>query len=183
VLVALPAGEVSGLQGIMDAMTSAAHRLGLEGIAPIAAALITLSALGSVGLWLGAEARLPFVAGLDDFLPRGFARIHPRWGTPHVSLYTQSLIVALCIFLSQAGTTVRGAYDVLVSMTVISYLIPFLFLFASLIRLQREVAGPDVIRVPGGLPVAILAGVGAFTTTPLSMVRAFFLVQPEPDKA
>src|SRR5439155_2918482 len=113
VLVALPAGEVSGLQGIMDAMTSAAHRLGLEGIAPIAAALITLSALGSVGLWLGAEARLPFVAGLDDFLPRGFARIHPRWGTPHVSLYTQSLIVALCIFLSQAGTTVRGAYDVL----------------------------------------------------------------------
>ena len=30
-----------------------------------------------------------------------------------------------------------------------------MFMFAAMIRLQREPAGPDVIRVPGGTPVAI----------------------------
>ena len=44
----------------------------------------------------------------------------------------------------------RGAYDVLVSMSVITYFVPFLFMFAAMIKLQREPAGPEVIRVPGG---------------------------------
>ena len=54
------------------------------------------------------------------------------------------------MFLGQAGTSVRGAYDALVSMGIIAYFIPFLFMFAAMIVLQREPAGPDVIRVPGG---------------------------------
>ncbi len=60
--------------------------------------------------------------------------------------------------LGQAGTTVRGAYDVLVSMCSDYVLLPYLFLFAAMIRLQREPAGQEVRRVPGGKPVAILLG-------------------------
>ena len=60
----------------------------------------------------------------------------------------------LFIFLGQAGTSIKGAYDVLVSMGVITYFIPYLYLFAAMFKLQREPAGPDVIRVPGGKPVA-----------------------------
>ena len=183
VLVALPAGRLSGLEGVIDAIDAAAGRLGLPAVTPVAAFLITLSALGSVGAWLASVARLPFVAGLDHFLPESFGRIHPKWRTPHVALLSLAVTIVICIFLGQAGTTVRGAYDVLVSMTVICTLIPFLFLFASLIRLQREVAGPDVIRVPGGRPVAILAGVVGFTTTALSIVLAFFPAAAEPHKA
>ena len=55
----------------------------------------------------------------------------------------------------------RGAYDALVSMGIIAYFIPFLFMFAAMIVLQREPAGPEVMRVPGGKPVAIaLASLG-----------------------
>ena len=69
------------------------------------------------------------------------------------------------MFLGQAGTTVRGAYDALVSMGIIAYFIPFLFMFAAMIVLQREPAGPDVMRVPGGQPVAIaLAAIGFVVT-------------------
>src|SRR5437867_3202178 len=45
VLVALPADRLSGLQGVIDAIDAAAGRLGLPSITPIAAFLITLSAL------------------------------------------------------------------------------------------------------------------------------------------
>ena len=42
------------------------------------------------------------------------------------------------IFLGQAGTSVKGAYDVLVSMGVITYFIPYLYLFAAMIKLQAS---------------------------------------------
>jgi hypothetical protein len=71
-------------------------------------------------------------------------------------------VVAL---LGQAGTTVRGAYDVLVSMSVISLFLPYLFLFSAMIRMQGRPAGAGVRRVPGGKPVAILlASIGLFST-------------------
>ncbi len=83
-------------------------------------------------------ARLPFVAGIDRFLPPVFGALHPRWKTPWVGLLTQFVFGALFIFLGQAGTSIKGAYDVLVSMGVITYFIPFLYLFASMFKLQTR---------------------------------------------
>jgi len=183
VLVALPPERLSGLQGPIDAIEAAATRLGLDTLTPVAAFLITLSALGSVGAWLASVARLPFVAGLDHYLPDSFGRLHPKWRTPHVALLTLGATIVVCIVLGQAGQTVKGAYDILVSMTVICTLIPFLLVFASMIRLQREPAGAGVIRVPGGRPVAILAGAVGFVTTAASIVLSFFPAEDEPRKA
>jgi amino acid transporter len=46
-------------------------------------------------------------------------------------------------------------------MAVISEFLPFLFVFGAMIRLQSRPAGPEVRRVPGGRPVAIvLASIG-----------------------
>ena len=75
-----------------------------------------------------------------------------------------------------------GAYNVLVSMSVIAFFIPYLLMFAAMIKLQREPAGPEVIRVPGGTPVAIaLASIG-FATTAISIGLAMFPADDEPNK-
>ena len=72
------------------------------------------------------------------------------------------IVVAL---LGQAGTTVRGAYNVLVSMSVISLFLPYLFLFSAMIRMQSRPAPAGARRVPGGKPVAIaLASIGLAST-------------------
>jgi amino acid transporter len=102
-----------------------------------------------------------------------FGKLHPRWGTPYVALILQAVCGVIFVFLGQAGTTVKGAYDVLVSMGIITYFLPYLFLFAAMIRLQREPAGPDVIRVPGGKPVALLLAVLGFTTASLTIALSF----------
>jgi amino acid transporter len=187
VLIALPASEVSGLQGIMQAISKSAERIGLSGAVAIgmvsfAALLITLSNLGAMGAWLAVSARLPFVAGLDRYLPPAFARIHPKWGTPYVALLVQAACGVLFIFLGQAGTSVYGAYEVLVSMGIISYFIPYLFVFASLIRLQREPRGPDVMRIPGGSPVAKLVGVLGFATTLVTIAFSVLPAEDDPHK-
>jgi hypothetical protein len=85
-------------------------------------------------------------------------------------------------FLGQAGTTVKGAYDVLVSMSVITYFIPFLYLFASMFKLQREPAGLGVIQVPGGKPVALLMASVGFSTTLLTIVLSLIPAADEPNK-
>jgi amino acid transporter len=182
VLVSLPASEVNGLQGIMQAVSKSAERIGFGSIVPLAALLITVSNLGALGAWLAVSARLPFVAGLDRYLPPAFARIHPKWGTPHVALLVQAGCGVIFILLGQAGTSVYGAYEVLVSMGIISYFIPYLFVFAALIRFQREPAGPGVIRVPGGRPVAIFLGVVGFTTTLITIAFSLVPAEDEPHK-
>ncbi len=182
VLLAVPKAQVSGLQGIMQAIQAMTAKVGVGWLAPIAAALVTLNALGGVGGWFAATARLPFVAGIDRFLPPAFGELHPRWRTPYVALLVQAVIAALFVFLGQAGTSVHGAYDALVSMGIIAYFIPFLFMFAAMIVLQREPAGPDVMRVPGGKLVAIALAATGFIVTAVSIVLACIPPDEEPDK-
>jgi amino acid transporter len=182
VLLAIPREQVSGLQGVMQAVQAITARAGIAWMAPIVAALITLNALGGVGGWFAATARLPFVAGIDRFLPRAFGDLHPRWGTPYVALLVQAAIAAVFVFLGQAGTSVRGAYDALVSMGIITYFVPFLLMFAAMIKLQDEPAAPGVMRVPGGRPVAITLAALGFITTAVSIVLAAVPPDDEPHK-
>ena len=166
----------------MQAVQAITAGVGLAWLAPLVAALVTVNALGGVGGWFAATARLPFVAGIDRFLPPAFGRLHPKWRTPYVALLVQAAIAGLFVFLGQAGTSVRGAYDALVSMGIIAYFIPFLFMFAAMIVLQREPAGPDVMRVPGGKPVAIALAVIGFIVTAVSIVLACIPPDEEPNK-
>lgn len=182
VLLALPASEVGNLQGLMQAISSTAHRIGFEGVVPFAAFLITLSNIGAAGAYLAAVARLPYVAGIDRFLPPAFGALHPRWKTPWVGLLTQFVIGGVFIFLGQAGTSIKGAYDVLVSMGVITYFIPYLYLFAAMFKLQSEPAGSDVIRVPGGKPVAYAVSIIGFVTTVLTIAVSVLPPPDEPNK-
>jgi amino acid transporter len=172
VLTALPADEISGLQGFMQAISKVAARIGLEPIAPFVALLVTLSSVGGVSAWFASSARLPFVAGVDKFLPAAFGRIHPKWQTPYVAMAVQAVLASVFIFLGQAGTSVKGAYDFLVGMAVISYFLPFIYMFLAVIRFQREPAGPGVMRIPGGRPVAILMAVVGLITTAISSILA-----------
>jgi len=181
-LVALPQAKILSLQGFMLSIREASDRVGAIGLTGVTALLITLGGLGQAGAWFAAGGRLPFVAGIDRFLPPVFGRIHPRYGSPHVSLLVQAAIAALFIFLGQAGTTVKGAYDVLVSMSIIGYFIPYLFMFASMIKLQGEPAGPGVMRVPGGRPTALLLGGVGFCVTATAIGLALVPAEDEANK-
>jgi len=169
VLVTVPEDQVSGLQGFIQAIDAATKRVGFQAIVPIIAALVTVSAIGGVAAWFAAAARLPFVAGVDRFLPPAFGRIHPKWGTPAVALIVQAAIAFVFVLLGQAGTSVKGAYDVLVSMSVITYFIPYLLMFGALVKLDSRPAGTFL-------------GILGFITTSISIVLAVIPAQDDPNK-
>jgi glutamate:GABA antiporter len=55
-------------------------------------------------------------------------------------------------------------------------------LFAAMIRLQREPAVADVIRVPGGSTVAKLVAILGFATTALTIALSLIPQPDEPNK-
>jgi amino acid transporter len=182
VLLALPSAEATNLDGLVQAIERTSERLGLHGVTSTAAALIAISNIGAAAAFLAAAARLPFVAGIDGFLPAVFGRVHPRWHTPYASVLAQGLIGIAFVFLGQAGTSVKGAYDVLVSIGIITYLVPYLFAFAALVRVQGEPTGADVILVPGGKPAAISIAIVGFCTTMFAILLSLIPSPEEPHK-
>jgi amino acid transporter len=177
ILVALPAQDVSGMAGILQAVDHIGVITGFRAVTPAMALLVALGSLGGVSAWLTSTARLPFVAGIDRYLPPAFGRLHPEWGTPHVALAAQAAGAAVVAVLGQAGASVKGAYDVLVAMGVITYFVPYLVLFAAYAKTTGD------LRTPGGRPVAlVLAGLGAATTA-IALALAAVPPPDAPDKA
>jgi amino acid transporter len=173
-LVALPSSSISGLGGFMTAIDFLCRRLGLAALIAPVAILVGISNVGAAAAYLSSTARLPFVVGINHYLPPVFGRIHPRWKTPYVAVISYGLAGILFGLLSQAGTSVKGAYDLLVSMSLIAYFIPYLFMFASMIRLQSRPPPPGAIRLPGGKRLAIpLACVGFFSTAAAIILSMF----------
>ena len=87
--------------------------------------------MGQFGAWIGGSARLAFSIGIDRYLPESFGTLHPRWHTPHVALLTMGIASTVFLVLMQFGETLRTGYQLLVDMTVVSYFIPFVYLFAA----------------------------------------------------
>jgi amino acid transporter len=178
VLVAVPPAHTSALYGVMEATAVAAQRFGMSWIQVVTAFCVSLSCVASVGAWLGATARIPFAAGIDHYLPKSFARLHPRYGSPTVAIAAQAVIAGLFAVLGQAGTSVKGAYDILVDMTVITTMLPFLSLFGAAIRLSRGPGRPGELRIPGGrVTIVALALVGLATTVGATVLA--FMPAPE----
>jgi glutamate:GABA antiporter len=181
-LVALPSNAVGGPDGFVNGIHALTSRLGLGWLLAPVALLVALNSVGNAAAYLSSFSRLPFVAGIDHYLPAPFAWVHSRFRTPWVAILSYGLAGIVVALLGQAGTTVRGAYDVLVSMGIICYFLPYLFLFASMIRLQREPAGPEVRCVPGGKPVAIALAVTGLISTTFTIILSVFPAEDDPHK-
>jgi amino acid transporter len=162
--------------GVFQAISSGSALLGIAWFGIIAAILVTIGNAGGVGATVAGVARVPFVAGVDHYLPSFFGKIHPRWKTPWISILIQAGISALILVLSLLGTTtVVEWYQFLVSMSVILYFIPFLYMYAAAIKLayrpDRQ-ANSQTVLVPGGKPGIWVAGSLAFLITLGSMIVA-----------
>jgi amino acid transporter len=164
VLSLVPAAGLDPKSGVFQAISVGAIALKVGFLGILAAIVVTVGNAGGVGSTVAGIARVPFVVGVDRYLPAAFGKIHPRWKTPYISILVQALISAAILLGSQINETIQGAYQMLIDAAVILYFIPFLYMFAAAIKLaNRKDRGenPHAVLVPGGLPgVWICAGLG-----------------------
>ena len=116
---------------------------------------------GRRGTTVAGVARVPFQVGIDRYLPAAFGKIHPRWRTPYISILVQAVLSGGILLVSQINETTRGAYQFLIDAAIILYFIPFLYMFAAVIKLAGRAdrkENPHAVLVPGGSAGAWICG-------------------------
>lgn len=98
-----------------------------------------ISILGTTVGWLLSTARVAFAAGDDKVFPAAFAKVHPKFKTPYVSLIIGSVLVNLLLFFKyNDGFT--SAFKFVALLATLSFLPVYAMTAASEIMLivKRE---------------------------------------------
>ena len=148
---------------LASAMTAILN--GLNGPGAAGAVLMSVGALISIaGVYqaftLGVS-RLSYALAADGMFPSAFARIHPRFGTPHVGLAFQAAFALVGATLFD----LRGLITIAVFFLGISYVLTAL----AALRLVAD-HRDQALHIPGlrfGLVLAALAGLYLATQAPL----------------
>jgi glutamate:GABA antiporter len=160
-LAILPAETVDPKSGAFQAMTAGSARLGIAYFGILAAIFVLFGNAGGVGTTVAGVARIPFVVGIDRYMPAAFGRIHPKWKTPWVAILVQAGISCVILLLIQINETANSAYQIFVDAGTILYFIPFLYMYGAVIKLAYRAdrgANPDAALIPGGKFGVWLAG-------------------------
>lgn len=123
---------------------------------PIGGFLLTLGAalsvLGTNNNTILSGPRYLYALAESGALPSVFAKIHPRFRTPHVAILTQSSIAAALML--------TGTAEELAELSVIARLATYIGTAAAVPALRRKMPATErAIRLPGGplIPAAALA--------------------------
>ncbi len=173
-LIAVSKDQISVLQGIVQAVGHMAERVGMGWILAPFALLLSFSIAGIGSAWLGGSARIPFVAGLDSYMPAWMAKVHPRYATPYAALIVHGSVSMVLIVMNFVGAGVQETFQRMLSLAVVLQLIPFLYMFGALLKLAvNDSAGQGHYSKT----TLVLAGTSGLVTTTLGIVLVFFPAQ------
>ena len=167
--------DVDPKSGVFQATTFGAGMLGVAWIGVVSALLVTVGNAGGVGSTVAGVSRVPFVVGIDNYLPQAFGRIHPKWRTPYFSILVQAALAGFVLVAFNLRESTSGAYQVLIDAATILYFLPFLYMYAAVIRLaydgKRE-KDDRAVLIPGGRAGVWVMGTLGFVVTLGSIVLA-----------
>ena len=109
-----------------------------------------VSIMGTLNVQILSGSRLPYALSLEDQLPKLFSRVHPKFATPWVSILFFSGLVAI--------VAIVWGFMSSLAVSVISRLILYAMVCASLIKLRKSQPFRDYFRIPYGNQMA-LAGI------------------------
>jgi amino acid transporter len=170
-LIAVGKNDISVLQGIVQAVSHMATKVGVAWIVAPFALMLSLSIAGIGSAWMGGSARIPFVAGLDSYMPSWLGKVHPRYATPYAALIVQFVVsLGLCVINFATSGGVQEAFQTMLSLAVVLQLVPFIYVFAALLKFAfAETTGKGRY----GKSVLLFAGGSGLLTTVLGIVVAF----------
>ncbi len=173
-LVILPTTEINIITGFIQGIAAIGTKLGFGWISQILALFITLGGIGGLMAWFTGAARMPFVAGVDKYLPKVFEKVHPKFGSPHIAIIVQGIFATAFVLMSFIGTSVREAYLILFFTSALVYFLPYIYMFAAYIVLRRKnISDNDnIISIPKNNIFATIIGLSGLFTTIFAMIMS-----------
>jgi amino acid transporter len=169
-LLAVRKQDIGVLQGVVQAVTHMADQLKVPWIVPPFAFVLCISIAGIASAWFAGSARIPFVAGLDSYLPEGLGKLHTQYGTPYVALIVHATLSAAFLAMSFVGAGVKEAFVTMLDLAVVLQLIPFLYMYAALLKLAKHTS---LVEGRYSRSKLLFAGTCGLVTTTLGIGVAF----------
>lgn len=174
IAVVLPHDEINLVAGIMQAFHAFLSRYGLVYCMPLIAVMLVMGGFGGVSNWIIAPTKGLLVAAEDGNLSSFFQREN-KHGAPVVILVGQAIIVTCLAGLFLFMPSVNGSYWFLTALAAQLYMLMYLIMFISAIKLRMVLPNHHrPFRIPGGmtgmLVVSGLGIVGVLTTLVVSFI-------------
>lgn len=170
----IPQKEINLVAGSLQAFAVFLDEFHLKWMLPCIAALVGVGAWGSMSTWLAGPSKALLGAAQSGDLPPHFRKINTH-RMPQNMLIAQGVIISILALLFVLLPSLNVAYWLMIALNSLLYLLMYLFLFATAIKLRYK--RPQVERpykIPGGkIGIWFIAGVGFFTSLAV-FVLAFF---------
>lgn len=135
IAVVIPKAQISLVSGLMEAFNIFLSFYHLEWFLPILGILLIIGAIAEVNSWIIGPVKGLHETSIHGNLPPFFQNLN-KHGTPTHLLLLQAIIVSItgCVFLFMP--TVSSAFWILTALSAQSYLIMYILMFISAIKLK-----------------------------------------------
>jgi putative glutamate/gamma-aminobutyrate antiporter len=147
----VPAHQIELASGSMDAFSLLFTTLNMKWAIPLIAAIMTFGALGMMSTWIIGPSRGLLATAEHGDLPPLFQKTNAQ-GMPVAILITQAVIVTILSTVFLFMPSVTSSYWILVALASVLYMVMYVLMMISAIRLRHKHPHIDrAYQVPGGI--------------------------------
>ena len=172
--IIVPAKDISLTQTLLIGFDSYFKFVKLSWMGPIIAIALVFGVLAGVLTWVAGPSKGIFTVGRAGYLPPFFQKTNKQ-GVQRNILMVQGVIVTILGMLFVVMPSVQSFYQILSQLTVLLYLIMYMLMFASAIRLRYklpQLERPFRLGAKGNGLMWLLGGMG-FCGSLLAFVLSF----------
>ena len=174
IAIVLPESKISLNAGIMQAFRGMLHSYGLDFLLPVLGFLAAFGAIGGVTAWIAGPSKGLLATARNGDLPPLLQKVNKNGVQTHI-LWIQGAIVTAISLVFLLMPNVSSAFFLLTALTALLYLIMYVLLYSSAIKLKFS--QPNVHRsysVPGGkVGMCVVAGLGLLAVL-FAIIVGFF---------
>lgn len=144
----MPTSEIFAYTGTLEALTVECNLLGLPlWIVQLVALGITLSIFGAVVLYIAQPTKMLFGQAEKGIFPDSWTE-NNNAGIPAKAVIGQAVLVTILLGGVALFPAVETIYNVLVTMTALTSLFPYVLLFLAYVKIKKEkVDNPDLYQM------------------------------------
>lgn len=173
--VIIPAKDINLVQSLLVGFDNYFSVLHVKWLAPVIAIALAFGVLAGVLTWVAGPSKGVFAVGQAGYLPKFFQKTN-KSGVQKNILYVQGIVVTFLAFIMVLMPSVQSFYQILSQLTCILYLIAYMLMFASSIKLRysmKNAPRPYRLGKHGNGVMWLIGGVG-FVGSALAFVFSFF---------
>ncbi|OGN57237.1 MAG: hypothetical protein A3E26_02325 [Chlamydiae bacterium RIFCSPHIGHO2_12_FULL_49_32] len=167
--------QIIASQNEMEVIEIFYHAFNLPGLFPLVLILFILGLYMSINAWYASSIKGLLAIATHGDLPPLFRQVNQQ-GMPTTLMILQALIISVLSILYILFPQVNYIYWIFVALTIMLYLLSYLFIFSAAIKLRyKKTDVPRPYKIPGGkIGIWLVAGTGLATSLVVSIL-AFLL--------